>query len=134
MLEHPISDLLKISMNSIKEMTDVNTVIGDIYKINNEISVIPISKVKCSFISGGIDQKIETIKDNNQYPFGGATGGSVNITPIAFLVIEKDNSKILHLEDSAYLWEKIIDVTPEMIDKLKQMIFKNKNDNKTKDE
>jgi len=126
MLEHPISDLFKISMSSIKEMIDVNTVIGETYKINDDISVIPISKVKCTFITGGLDQKIDTIRDNNQYPFGGATGGSVNITPVAFLVIEKNVTKILHIEDSAYLWEKLIDVTPDMIDKFKKMFKSNK--------
>ena len=126
MLDHPISDLFKISMNSIKEMMDVNTVIGETYKVNDEISVIPISKVKCTFLTGGLDQKLDEIKDN-KYPFGGATGGSVNLTPIAFLIGEKNSTKILHVEDSAYLWEKIIDVTPDMIDKLKQMFnFKGK--------
>lgn len=121
MLDHPISDLFKISMNSIKEMMDVNTVIGETYKINDEVSVIPISKVKCTFLTGGLDQKSDSLRDNSQYPFGGATGGSVNLTPIAFLIVEKNCTKILHVEDSAYLWEKIIDVTPDMIDKIKQM-------------
>ena len=126
MLDHPISDLFKISMNSIKEMMDVNTVIGETYKVNDEISVIPISKVKCTFLTGGLDQKLDEIKDY-KYPFGGATGGSVNLTPIAFLIVEKNSTKILHVEDSAYLWEKIIDVTPDMIEKLKQMFnFKGK--------
>lgn len=124
MLEHPISDLFRISMDSMREMIDVNTVIGDICKLNDTVSVIPISKVKCTFVTGGLDQKFESIKDINQYPFGGATGGSVNITPVAFLVIDKDGTRILHLDDSAHLYEKIIDSTPDVIDKIKNMIFK----------
>lgn len=127
MLEHPISDLFKISMDSIKEMTDVNTVVGKICKISDDVSVIPISRVKCSFLTGGLDQKIETIKDTNQYPFGGATGGSVNIIPVAFLVLDKNGTRILHLDDSVHLYEKIIDSAPDVIDKIKNMIQKNTN-------
>lgn len=125
MLEHPISDLFKISMDSIREMIDVNTAVGRICKLNDEVSVIPISRVKCSFLTGGLDQKLETIKDDNQYPFGGGTGGSVNIIPVAFLVIDRNGTRILHLDDSVHLYEKIIDSTPDVIDKIKNMFKDN---------
>ncbi len=124
MIGHPISELFKISMDSMREMIDVNTVIGTTCKLNDEISVIPISKVKCTFVTGGLDQKMESLKDLNNYPFGGATGGSINITPVAFLAIDKEGTKILHLDDSAHLYEKIIDSTPDVIEKIKSMLFK----------
>lgn len=111
-------------MDSMREMIDVNTVIGTTCKLNDEISVIPISKVKCTFVTGGLDQKMESLKDLNNYPFGGATGGSINITPVAFLAIDKEGTKILHLDDSAHLYEKIIDSTPDVIEKIKSMLFK----------
>ncbi len=125
MLEHPISDLFRISMDSIREMIDVNTVVGKICKLNEEVSVIPISRVKCSFLTGGLDQKLDTIKDDNQYPFGGGTGGSVNIIPVAFLVIDSSGTRILHLDDSVHLYEKIIDSTPDVIDKIKNIFKEN---------
>ena len=121
---HPISDLFRISMDSIREMIDVNTVVGEILKLNDKVSVIPISKVKSSFITGGMDQKSQQIKDNFEYPFGGATGGSVNISPIGFLVLEESGVKVLHLDDNVHLYEKIIDSTPDVIEKLKTMFFK----------
>ena len=121
---HPISDLFRISMYSIREMIDVNTVVGDICKLNEKVSVIPISKVKSSFITGGIDQKMQAIKENNEYPFGGATGGTVNISPIGFLVLEDNGVKVLHLDDNVHLYEKIIDSTPDVIEKVKSMFFK----------
>lgn len=121
---HPISDLFRISMDSIREMIDVNTVVGDICKLNEKVSVIPISKVKSSFITGGIDQKAQVVKENNEYPFGGATGGTVNISPIGFLVLEDNGVKVLHLDDNVHLYEKIIDSTPDVIEKVKSMFFK----------
>ena len=123
MLNHNISELFKISMDSIRDLVDVNTVIGKEVKLNENISVIPISKVKSTFLTGGVDQKIDILQSDAQYPFGGATGGSVNITPIAFLVRENNETKILHLDDSTHLYEKIIDTTPELIEKLKTMFF-----------
>lgn len=123
-MNHPIGDLLKISMDSIRDMIDVNTVVGNMCKISDGISVIPISKVKCSFITGGLDNKTEDVKADKDYPFGGATGGSVNITPVAFLVLEGSETKILHLDDSIHLYEKMIDEAPNIIDKIKNSILK----------
>lgn len=121
---HPISDLFRISMDSIREMIDVNTVVGDICKLNDKVSVIPISKVKSSFITGGIDQKAQIVREDNDYPFGGATGGTVNITPVGFLVLEENGVKVLHLNDNVHLYEKIIDLTPDVIERVKSMFFK----------
>ena len=124
MENHPISDLFRISMDSIRQMIDVNTIVGDICKLNDKVSVIPISKVKSSFLTGGLDQKTEVIRNNNEYPFGGATGGSVNITPIGFLVLEENSVKVLHLDDSVHLYEKIIDATPDVMEKIKTLFLR----------
>lgn len=110
-------------MDSIKDLVDVNTIIGKEVKLSDDISVIPISKVRSTFLTGGVDQKIDILQSDGEYPFGGATGGSVNITPIAFLVRERNETKILHLDDSAHLYEKIIDTTPEVIEKIKTLFF-----------
>ena len=125
MLEHPISDLLNISMDNIKEIVDANTIIGETITINNTM-IIPVSKMKCTFATGGTDQFSSSTKDNNNYPFGGATGGCVNITPVAFLVIINDEVKLLHLEDHTHIYEKIIDELPEAIISIKEALTKNK--------
>ena len=79
-----IIQLLDISVDKIKSMVDVNVVMGKMMTYNN-VSVIPISKVKCGFISGGVDQKEN--QETKKNPFGGASGGTMTLTPIAFLVI-----------------------------------------------
>lgn len=119
-----ITNLLDISIDKLKSMIDVNIVMGKMSTFNN-VSVIPISKVKCGFISGGIDQKKE---DNSEKtPFGGASGGTINLTPIAFLVILENDAKILHLEEHSHILENLIDLIPDSLNKIVSLVKNNKN-------
>ena len=93
-MNNNIINLLDSSIEKIKSMVDVNIVMGKLTTYNN-VSVIPISKVKCGFVSGGVDQKEKERTSN--IPFGGASGGSMTLTPIAFLVITENDAKILHM-------------------------------------
>jgi len=108
MEQHPISELLKISLSNLEKIIDVNVIVGDVINLE-DAKIIPISKVKCGFISGGFDQKKpKDITDN--YPFGGGTGGNVSITPVAFLVYHQNKVELLHLDEGSYIFEKIIDL------------------------
>ena len=71
---------------------------------------------------------IEKNKTLEQLPFGGATGGNVNITPIAFLVLRNNDVKILHLDNSTHLIEKAMDEIPTLFEKIKEMFLKNVED------
>ena len=122
-MEHPICDLLKLSNESLKNLINVNAIVGNAVKLENNITVIPISKIKCSFVAGGTE--FEKNKNLEHLPFGGATGGNVNIIPIAFLVVNQNDVKILHLENNTHLIEKVVDEIPEFIEKVKSMFTKN---------
>ena len=78
-----INELLKIAMNSIKEMTDVNIIVGEKI-VCDGVTIIPISKVKSGFVSGGIDQ-MRKYEYDIKTPFGGGAGGTLTISPVAFL-------------------------------------------------
>jgi sporulation protein YtfJ len=122
--KHPIADLFKISLDCIKDMIDVNTICGDAIKINDEFSVIPISKVSCVFATGGCEQNNVKVSDDNRYPFGGASGGTLTLNPIAFLVCMKDEVKLLHLDEQIHLYEKLIDGIPNAVTELKNLFAK----------
>lgn len=122
--EHPISELLRISMGNIKDMIDVNIIVGDPIEMRNA-SIVPVSKIKCGIVSGGTDQKLgRSIESARDYPFGGGAGGTWSITPIAFLVAANDEVKVLHLEESSHILEKMIDFVPNLIDQLKKSLAK----------
>lgn len=125
-MEHPICDLLKLSNDSLKNLINVDTIVGKPVTLSEEIVVIPISKIKCSFAAGGTE--FEKNKTLEQLPFGGATGGNVNITPIAFLVLRNNDVKILHLDNSTHLIEKAMDEIPTLFEKIKEMFLKNVED------
>lgn len=119
-----IINLLDISVDKIKSMVDVNVVMGKMMTYNN-VSVIPISKVKCGFISGGVDQKEN--QETKKNPFGGASGGTMTLTPIAFLVILENDAKVLHIDEHSHILENLIDLIPDTINKFASLIKKDNN-------
>ncbi|MBR2891315.1 MAG: hypothetical protein IKC22_02905 [Bacilli bacterium] len=100
------SEIIKDSLNEVKSLIDVNVVIGKPMFLD-EALVVPISKVKCAYISGGIDQKKENYKGN--MPQSSLLASNQTITPVGFLVKEKDSVKVLHLENDVHILEYILD-------------------------
>ena len=133
MSEHPIEGLMLTAMNSIKDMVDVNTIIGEPIQASNNTVIIPISKVSFGFAAGGSEFKGETIDEYNkkdkdeqiQYrlPFGGGAGAGVSINPIAFLVVQSNVVKLLPV-DHSNTFDKILDYVPDIIEKMNCMMNK----------
>lgn len=119
-MENQISELFKISTESLKNIVDVDTIVGKTIVLEPSIAIVPVSKVKTTFATGGTEQNKPKL-DNN-YPFGGATGGSVTITPVGFLVVNNGDVKLFHLEENTHIFEKIIDQVPEAINALKDLL------------
>lgn len=118
-MEHPIHSLMKISMENIKGMIDVDTIIGQKIETESGVSIIPVSKVGFGYVAGGTE--FEAIKkDEADHPFGGGSSGGVSITPIAFLVVNGDKISLLHIKEDVHLYEKLIDLVPNLVDKFKK--------------
>lgn len=140
MKEHPIEALMEIAMNNIQDMVDVNTIIGAPIDINDNISIIPISKVSFGFVAGGSEFGEETIEEYNRKdkdeeityknPFGGGSGAGVNITPVSFLVVNNGNIKLMPVEYCSTI-DKLVDYIPEIIEKTERYM---ENRNKEKNE
>ena len=146
MPEHPIEGLMNTAMNSIKDMIDVDTIIGKPIETSNNIVIIPISKVSFGFASGGSEFKGETIDEYNkrekeesiQYrlPFGGGSGAGVSINPIAFLVVQSNCVKLLPVNHSSSV-DRLLDYMPDLVEKTNQLINKcmqNKKEDKNREE
>ncbi len=133
MSEHPIEGLMTTAMNSIQDMIDVNTIIGEPIETSNNIVIIPISKVSFGFAAGGSEFKGETIDEYKkvdkeeaiQYrlPFGGGAGAGVSINPIAFLVITEDNVRLMPVNHSSCM-DRLLDYIPDLMEKLNCMMNK----------
>lgn len=131
MSEHPIEGLMTTAMNSIQDMIDVNTIIGEPIETSNNIVIIPISKVSFGFAAGGSEFKGETVDEYTkrekeeaiQYrlPFGGGAGAGVTINPIAFLVIQQNNVKLMPVNHTSSL-DKLLDYMPDLLEKTNNMM------------
>ena len=126
MSEHPIEGLMRTAMNSIQDMVDVNTIIGEPIETAGDVMIIPISKVCFGFAAGGSEFNTETLdeykkkekEEEMQYklPFGGGSGAGVTINPVAFLVINKENIKLMPINHISTV-DKLIDYIPDVLEK-----------------
>lgn len=125
---------MQTAMNSIKDMVDVNTIIGEAIEASNNMVIIPISKVSFGFAAGGSEFGYETVneykkKDKEEeakyrLPFGGGNGAAVNISPVAFVVIMQDSIKVLPIEHTSAI-DKLIDYVPDLMQRVNSIINKN---------
>ena len=131
--QHPIEGLMVTAMNSIQDMIDVNTIIGEPIETSNNVIIIPISKVGFGFAAGGSEFKGETIDEYTkrdkeeaiQYrlPFGGGSGAGVSISPVAFLIVQQNTVKLLPIEHGSCV-DRLLDYVPDLMDKLNSYLNK----------
>jgi len=126
MAEHPIQGLISTAMSKIKEMIDVDTIIGEPIATADGTTIIPVSKVSFGFASGGSDLPTKSSKDL----FGGGSGAGITIQPIAFIVIANGDVKLLQMSMNANSSNAIINMVPDVVDKITSILNKNKKGNK----
>lgn len=136
MNEHPIQGLMKTTMDNIKEMIDVNTIVGDAVETPDGSVIIPISRVSFGFAAGGSEYGMgsKTNKeegDTAKFPFGGGSGAGVSVQPVAFLVVAGSQIRLLPVNYSSVV-DRIIDLVPNFIENIEKAAKKvkcNKNEN-----
>ncbi|MDW8799562.1 GerW family sporulation protein [Clostridium sp. A1-XYC3] len=128
---HPIDNLLKNTMENLKDMIDVNTIVGDAVESKDGSLIIPISKVSFGFVSGGSEfSTCDVDNPDSKFPFGGGSGAGITVRPVAFLVTKGDSVRLLSL-DHQNTYDKIVDSIPQMMDYVKGMVTaKDKKENK----
>ena len=120
---HPIESLMKTAMQSIKEMVDVNTVVGDAVETNDGSVIIPISQVACGFAAGGGEYEASYSGKGNpqELPFAGGSGAGVSVKPIGFLVVRMNDVRLISVSGNP-LAERVVDVAPQIIDKIESIM------------
>ena len=127
---HPISDLMTETMSKIKEMVDVNTIIGNPIVAADGTTVIPVSKVSFGFGAGGSEFASKHAASGSPLAFGGGSGAGVTVSPVCFLVIGKDGSaNILGINARASdTVDRLVEMIPGAINKVSNFVsgFKGK--------
>lgn len=116
-MAHPIESLMDSVLKNIKTMVDVNTIIGEPIHADEGVVIIPVSRVSYGFGTGGSNFGTKTDVPVENQSFGGGAGGGISISPIAFLVVSNGNVRMITVSQASPL-DKLIDLAPEMIDKV----------------
>lgn len=122
MSENKINGIMGTTMEKIKEMVDVNTVIGDPIVSPDGTMIIPVSKVTCGFASGGSDLPAKV----NKECFGGGSGAGITIQPVAFLTVYQGNVKLIQIDKFNSAADRVVAMVPEMVDKVSALFSKDK--------
>ena len=128
--KHELENLMRSTMENLRDIIDVNTVIGDVVETSDGTSIVPISKVSFGFASGGSEFGTHTSlrKEEEKYPFGGGSGAGVSVRPIAFLIV-KDGIVKLQPVDYDNTIDRVVDSIPQFIEILKGFFNDKKVDN-----
>lgn len=122
MKDHPITGLMGVTMDKIRELVNSDQIIGQPIQTPDGVTIIPVCKVNYGFASGGSDLPTKREAET----FGGGGGAGVTIEPVAFLVIREGNVRLLQLSSASNTVDRLIDTVPDVVDKVSGMVAKSK--------
>ena len=121
-MEHPIGELMQTTLENIKDMVDVNTVIGEPIPAGDSGTIIPVSKVTFGFVAGGGDFDKNQLPEEEK-PFAGGSGAGVSVQPVGFLVVQQDTVKVLPAQQFT-AWERALNAAPQLLEDVKKLLQK----------
>ena len=125
MAEHPIQGLMNVTMDKIRQMADSNTIIGEPITTPDDITLIPLSRVSFAFASGGSEFPMK----ENKNGVGCGSGAGVKVEPMGFLIVKDGNVRMLNvMPPASNTFDRLIDMTPQVIDRIDQFIDQRKAD------
>lgn len=117
-----LPNMLDNTIAKIREMVDVNSVVGDPITTADGVTIIPICKVSVGFGGGGSDFVSKNV-NHHENPFGGGVGAGVKVTPIAFLILKDGNVRMLPVATPANTTaDRIVEMVPDTLDKIANFI------------
>ena len=126
MKDQSAAGILSTTIEKVRQLVDVSTIVGEPITLSDEITVIPVSKVTYGFASGGSDFPSK----NNTQLFGGGGGAGVTINPVAFLILKNGEVTLKHITSNDNAAERFVDMVPEVIDKVSTVVSKVKSADK----
>ena len=134
MSDLPINSVMNSAMENLKQMVDVNTIIGDAITSPDGTVIIPVSKVSFGLAAGGGEYVSKHTKSAEETkPFAGGVGAGVTISPVAFLAVNEKNVRLLPVDGDEPV-SKLIDYIPVMVDKVSGIISERAKKKETKTE
>ena len=122
-MSNSLPNMLENTIAKIREMVDVNSVVGTPITTPDGVTIIPISKVSVGFGGGGSDYVSENTNNPNNHPFGCGVGGGVKVTPVAFLIIKDGSVRMLPVATPANTTaDRLVEMIPDTLDKISAFV------------
>ena len=122
--KNPIGELMQSTMENVRNILKVDTVVGDPIYTPDGITLVPISKISVGFGGGGVE--FGNKKEGEQRPYGGGNATGVKIEPIGFLIIKDGVVRMLNVTPPANTIDRIIEMVPQVMDRVDAFIDKQK--------
>ncbi len=117
-MSNSLPNMLESAILKIREMVDVNSVIGDPITTPDGVTIIPVSKVSVGFGGGGSDFVSKNV-NKQENPFGGGVGGGVKVTPVAFLIVKDGTVRMMPVATPANTTaDRVVEMVPDVLDKI----------------
>lgn len=128
---HPIENIMSTTLENLKQMVDVSTVIGEPVATPYGALIIPVSKVGFGFVSGGGEYGLENQdkKQEQQPPFAGGAGAGISVSPTGFLVLQDKTVKYIPVQENTVI-ERTLDALPNLFTQFKELFSKNEENEK----
>lgn len=117
MPDHPIDGLMKTTLDSINQMIDVNTILGDPVETTDGSVIMPVSRVSFGFAAGGSDFGNGRPPEHAGSPFGGGGGAGISLSPVGFLVVGNKQVRFLPVTSDA-VFDRLLDVVPDVLTRM----------------
>jgi sporulation protein YtfJ len=122
-MSQTLPNMLENTIAKIREMVDVNSVIGNPITTPDGTTIIPVSKVSVGFGGGGSDYVSRNVNKLDNHPFGGGAGGGIKVTPIAFLIVKEGSVRMLPVAAPANTTtDRLVEQIPDTLDKIVSFI------------
>ena len=117
-MSQSLPNMLDSTIAKVREMVDVNSVVGEPIVTNDGVTIIPVSKVSVGFGGGGSDFTTRN-QGNHENPFGGGVGAGVKVTPVAFLIIKEGSVRMIPVATPANTTaDRLVEMVPDTLDKI----------------
>lgn len=122
MENNKLSDMMQSTMSNIKNLVEVNNIVGEPIVTPDGQTIIPVSKLSFGFGGAGGDSL-----GNSKQGYGGGSAAGVKIEPIGFLVVKSDGVRMINVAPPAKTGvDRIIDMVPDVMDKIENIAGANK--------
>lgn len=124
--EHPISELVESTLQSLRQLVSANAIVGEPIRMGDDVTIVPISKISFGYGTGGSDIPSKYAGQNTGFHFGGGGGGGATVEPIAFIIMQNGEIRVQQIATADNTADRIVNMVPQVFDKVSGLINESK--------